>query len=106
MKKILILFMLFCQIAAAQNPSVLTNKKILNSDSEYCYPHFAPDGKKIVFTSQNFVGLYVLDMETNKKVQVTDKQGAGYNPVFSNDGSTLFYRWNEYDGLKKYSSIY
>ena len=106
MKKILVLLLLLCEMAVAQNITVLTNKKILNSDSEYCFPHFSPDGKKVAFTSQNFVGLYIQDMETNKTVQVTDKQGAGYNPVFSNDGSTIFYRWNEFDGLKKYSSIY
>ncbi|MCF8380569.1 MAG: hypothetical protein K9H49_13400 [Bacteroidales bacterium] len=105
MKKILILFVLVCEIAGAQNLSVLTNDKILNSDSKYYYPHFSPDGKQIVFTSQNFVGLYVLDMETKKTSKLTDKQGAGYKPVFSGDGSILFYRWNEYDGLKKYSSI-
>lgn len=105
MKKILILFLLVCEIAGAQNLSVLSNEKILNSESEYYFPHFSPDGEKIAFTSQNFVGLYVLDLKTNKIFQLTDKQGAGYNPAFSNEGSTIYYRWNEFDGLKKYSSI-
>jgi len=93
-------------MAIAQNLSVISTKMILSSDSEYFYPHFSPDGEKIAFTGQNFTGLYILDKGTQKTVQITDKQGAGYNPVFSNDVSTLYYRWNEYEGIRKYSSIH
>ncbi|NOZ47497.1 MAG: hypothetical protein GXO79_12055 [Chlorobi bacterium] len=106
MKKILILLLLLCEVAVSQNITVLSNKKILSSDLEFYYPHFSPDGKKIAYTNQNFIGLYILNLKNKKTVQITDKQGAGYNPAFSNDGSTIYFRWNEYDGLKKYSSIY
>ena len=106
MKKLLILFLLFGKIAIAQNVTVLTNKKILTSDSEYCFPHMSPDGNKIAYTTQNYSGLYVLDIQTKKIANITDEQGAGYNPVFSNDGSEIFYRWNSFDEMKKYSSIY
>ena len=69
MKKLLILLLLISQIAVAQNISVLSNKKILDSDTEYFYPHFSPDGGKIAVTGQNFTGLYVMNLETKKIVK-------------------------------------
>ena len=106
MKKLVVFLLLLSEIAVAQNISVLTNEKILSSDSQYCFPHFSPDGDNIAFTTQNFIGLYIMDTKTKQFVQISDKPGAGYNPVFSNDGSTIYYRWDEYKGMKKYSSIY
>ncbi len=106
MKKLLILFLLFCEMAAAQDITVLTNEKVLSSDSEYYFPHLSPDGNKIIFTTQNFIGLNIMDIDTKEIVIITDKQGAGYNPVFSKDGTEIFYRWNSFEGMKKYSSIH
>lgn len=106
MKKLLFFLLLFSEIAVAQNIVVSTNNKILNSDSKYYFPTISPDGNKITYTSENFKGLFVYDLETKKQINVSDKQGAGYNPVFSNDSKTIFYKWNEYEGFKKYSSIY
>ncbi|HHH54606.1 MAG TPA: hypothetical protein ENK91_13175, partial [Bacteroidetes bacterium] len=105
MKKSLFLFLLLSQIIVAQNLSVLSNEKVLDSDSKYYYPHLSPDGQKIAFTTQNFTGLYVIDIKTNKITQISDKPGAGYEPAFSNDGNTLYFRTNEYEGIKKYSSL-
>ena len=106
MKHLMVFLLLLSEIVVAQNISVLTNEKILSSYSKYCFPHFSPDGNNIAFTTQNFNGLYIMDTKTKKIVQISDKPGAGYNPVFSNDGSTIYYRWNEYKGMKKYSNIY
>ncbi len=106
MNKLVAVLLLLSEMTMAQNITVLTNEKILSSNSEYCFPHFSPDGNSIAFTTQGFTGLYILDMKTRKNVQISDKAGAGYNPVFSNDGSTIYYRWDEYRGMKKYSSIY
>ena len=106
MKKLLIFILLLSEIAVAQNISTLSNEKILSSDSKYCFASFSPNGEKIAFTTENFVGLYIFDTKSKKQVQISDKQGAGYNPVFSNDGSEIFYRWNSFEEMKKYSSIY
>ena len=106
MKKSLILFLLLSKIMIGQDISVLSNEKILDSGSKYYYPHLSPDGQKIAFTTQNFVGLYVADIKTNKIIQVSDKQGAGYEPAFSDDAGTIYFRTDEYDGFKKYSSLF
>ncbi len=106
MNKLVVFLLLLSKIAVAQDISVLTNEKILSSDSKYCFPHFSPDGNNIAFTTPNFNGLYIMDTKTKKIVQISDKPGAGINPVFSNNGSTIYYRWNEYIGMKKYSSIH
>jgi len=105
-KILLIIFLLTSKMILAQNISVLSNKKILDSDTKYYYPHLSPDGQKIALTTKNYMGLYVLDLKSDEIVQVTDKQGAGYQPAFSNDGSIVYFRSDEYEGMKKYSSVY
>lgn len=106
MKKLLLFLLLFSEIAVAQNIVVSTNNKIFSSESKYFFPTISPDGEKIAYSSENFKGLYVFDLKSEKHIHVSDKQGAGYNPVFSDDSKNIFYKWNEYEGLKKYSSIY
>ncbi len=89
----------------AQDISVLSNTNILDSDSKYYYPHLSQDGQKIAFTTQNFTGLYVIDIKTGKITRVSDKPGAGYEPAFSDDASTIYFRTDEYKGFKKYSTL-
>lgn len=105
MKKILFFLLLFSKFLIAQNISILSNEKIFDSGLHYYYPHLSPDGQKIAFTTQNFTGLYVADIKTKKILQISDKSGAGYEPIFSKDGNTIFFRSDEYEGIKKYSSI-
>lgn len=105
MNKLIIFLLLISQIAAAQNISVLSNEKLLDSDTRYCFPHFSPDGNSIALTSENYRGLFMINTKTRDLVQLTDRAGAGYNPVFSEDGTTIYYRWNEYKANKKYSGI-
>ena len=87
------------EVAAVQITGLPENPRLANFS-------WSPDENKIAFTNPNFAGLYVFDLKKKKTTQITEKQGAGYNPVFSNDATAIFYRANEYDGLKKYSSIY
>ncbi len=106
MKKLLIFFLLVSKVIIAQNIPVSSDDKILNLGEKYYYPIISQDGKKIAFTTQNFKGLYVFDFKTKKIIQVSDKSGAGYKPVFSDDSKNIYFRSNEYVGIKKYSTIF
>ena len=56
------------------------------------FPIISPDGSKIVYTTQSFTGLKSYDLTTGETQVITTAEGAGFDPVFSLDGSTLYYR--------------
>lgn len=106
MKKILIIFVFLGQILVAQDITVQRTEEILNSDDVgYYFPHLSPDGDKFLFTDLNFSGLHLFDFITKEVIKLSDKQGSGFKPVFSDDGSIVFFRENEYEGFRKVSKI-
>jgi Tol biopolymer transport system component len=106
MKKFIILFFIFAKVGFSQNVEVIDIKKITNlKDGEFAYPQFSPDGKQLLLTRPDYVGLSVLTLSNNKNQIITDKFGAGYEPVMSYNGQKVYYRCDEYEGMKKYSSI-
>ncbi len=107
MKNLLFIFLFLSQIVYSQDFKAVKSQKInIKNNEQIFFPKLSPDGKKILFTKQNFNGLYLYDLKNKKIVQISDKQGAGYCPVFSENGKELFFRENEYEGMRKISAIY
>jgi Tol biopolymer transport system component len=50
-------------------------------------------------------GLYYYDLQQQKIVILTDDEGAGYQPQFSEDGTSIIYRTHVYKRYRKYSSL-
>ncbi len=106
MKKILCFIFIITAVAFGQNLSVVRTERIpLDKKGDFSFPQFSPDGSKILFTRSNFKGLWLYDLNDKSVVKLNDYWGAGYNPIFSKDGSKIFFRSYEYDKMKKYSSI-
>ena len=107
MKKIIIIFLFLNQFAFSQEFSDVKSEKIeIPKNQAFYFPTLSPDGNKLILTKQNFTGLYLYDIYSKTIVKISDKQGAGYNPVFSENGLKVFFRENEYEGMRKISSIY
>ena len=100
-----LILVLFVSLGA-QN-LVLTEIKQITSldDGVYYFPQLFPGGDKILFTSSNYNGLYYYDLETRDIIELSTDAGAGYEPVFSADGSSVVYRISEYKNRRKYSSL-
>ncbi len=107
MKKIIIIFLFLNQFAFSQNFNNVKSEKIeIPENQAFYFPTLSPDGNKLLLTKQNFTGLYLYDIDSKIIVKITDKQGAGYNPIFSENGTKVFFRENEYEGMRKISAIY
>jgi len=95
MKKRLI-FVLFCggilMNLAAQRIEVKEPQQLKEAGTEAYYPKFTPDGKTILFTSGNYVGLKTLNLETKKVNVLTDAVGAGWNTVISDDSKSVCFQ--------------
>lgn len=49
------------------------------------YPQLIKDGKALLYSTSNYEGLWLMDLETMEVNQITDKRGAGYKPVMLGD---------------------
>lgn len=72
----------------------------LNLPAGSHHPVLSPDGSKLLFSTDNHTGLSSLDFESGDIVVLDESASAGFQPVFSTDGNTVFYRTAEMrDGL-------
>lgn len=56
------------------------------------HPVLSPDGNTLLFSSQDHTGLKALKLSTGEITTIDENASAGFNPVFSTDGSEVFYR--------------
>ncbi len=102
MKKLLLLFALASSLFA-QNVIVEKITKV-NTDGQYFLPKFSPDDSALLLTSENYKGLYLLDLKTSKVKTVTTENGAGFKAKFDYSGNKIFFRTFKFVEGKKYSS--
>ncbi len=64
------------------------------------HPVLSPNGTALLFSTDTHTGLNILDLSTGNIRQIDPSAGVGFQPVFSLDGSTVYYRSAEVrDGL-------
>lgn len=66
------------------------------------------DGSLLAFTSESYVGLGVYNLDNGAVTNITDEEGAGFQPAFSSDNNKVFYKNTVYearlrkDGVKSF----
>ncbi len=106
MKKIIVVFLFLSQFSFSQNFNNIKIKKIkIPDNSTFYFPVLNNEGNKLLLTKQNFNGLYLYDMNTKNITEISDKQGAGYRPIFSDNDLKVFFRENDYEGMRKISAV-
>lgn len=85
---------LFC---FAQDFEVVSTQQVkTDCNTSVFHPQFLPDGKTLLVSSEDYVGLGVIDLNGQKYTKLTDMVGAGYKPVISADGKTIVARNSDY----------
>lgn len=88
----------------AQNVSVVENIALTKKEQgQFFYPRFNSAGDKIIFTSESYKGLWLFDLQTNVISNLTMEEGAGYNPVFTENFIT--YRVSKSFNGRRFFSI-
>ena len=105
MKKVF-LYMLISSALLAQNISVVKTEMLTHTDDGgFFYPAASKSGNKILLTSENYQGLWLLDVNTKNIVQLNNYTGAGYSARFSASEEEVIFRKDDYSQKKKYSSL-
>lgn len=91
------LYMTFLAAAAALGASALTVSQPVKimTDGPAHNPVLSPDGKAMLYSSDNHTGLKLLTFATSETVTLDESAGAGFNPIFSADGSRIIYQTAE-----------
>lgn len=106
MRKIPFLILMTVALCFGQNISVLGREEIpIDKNYDFSSPKFSPDGSKILFTQSGFTGLWIYNLDEKSLTQLNSYRGAGYEPVFSSDGSQVFFRVDNYENFRRYSKI-
>jgi Tol biopolymer transport system component len=77
----------------------------VQAEGYYNFPQFSPDGDNLFFSGPYYQGIYERSLQGGSIDQITNAVGAGYEFRLSPDGKKIVYRTDEYDGLKKLSSL-
>lgn len=107
MKKLLLCIAILSSatIANAQTFEVVSNQQInLGKNVTAYHPKFMPGSESLLVSSENYVGLGIIDIKSQSYQKITDMPGAGYNPVISADGKSIIARNANY--LKQTMSLY
>ena len=108
MKKIIVLFcltLLSVLWLSAREIKVLDTVMIPTEENNFTAPQFSPDGSKILFTQSGLRGLWLYDLSDKSIIRLNDHPGAGYEPVFTEDGCRIIFRVDEYIKMRKYSAL-
>jgi Tol biopolymer transport system component len=54
------------------------------------YPFFGPDDQSVLYTTSTYQGIWSYDLQSNEEKQLTDKEGAGFEPKIN--GDSLIYQ--------------
>ena len=80
------------------------NSQIIDIGEAY-HPILSDNGEKLLYTSDNYRGLHVLDLESKNSSEISTSEGAGYSPVINADGSKVYYRNMQLDGRLRKKNV-
>jgi Tol biopolymer transport system component len=91
----------------SQTIEIRNRYRLFDDNRKGFHPVLNTAGNLLAFTSENYDGLWVYDCSNQSVVPVSDEPGAGFQPVFSEEGkivykNTVYKSKLKYDGLKSY----
>jgi len=109
MKKLILsaLSLLSIMTLSSQTIKIEESYRLLDNNQRGFYPAFNAEGNLLAFTAENYEGLNVYDFSKRSALKISDEHGAGFQPLFGEDGKIYYkntvYKSNlKYEGLKSY----
>ena len=104
--KICALAMVCALFASAQEVRVVSQQQLLKDTESNCHnPVLSPDGTKLLFSSSSYAGLRMYDFEDDVVTKIADDQMAGFDPIFSNDGNTVYFLSQTREDMRVYRAM-
>lgn len=86
---------------------VIKETRVLLADASapFYFPVYTVDGESILMTQNAYTGLWIMNRVSEEIKQITESQGAGFQPLSLTDGSIIF-RHDNYQQGRKITSLY
>lgn len=102
----LILIWIFAVGLSAQNIQVKSQREIpLKTTKSAHYPTLNEEGNLLLFSNDGYAGLYLYNLETTEEKLISTTQNSGYDPIFSNDNSKIFFRNTTFERGRRYDAL-
>jgi hypothetical protein len=106
MKYFVLLLSMVTYIVQAQNIKVVNIEQLTSiKDGDFVISAVSPTGDKVYISGPGYKGLFSIDVKQKSIRKITGNAGAGYEPVISENGLKLYFRSDEFVGVKKYTSL-
>ena len=105
--KLILVFLFTVMLVSAQTIGVRSRVELKTSSGtvKAYHPVFNLAGDKVLFTSDNYSGLSMFDINSQAVTQISSEAGAGYEPLFNNNDTKIFYRKTSYVEGRKMDAI-
>lgn len=106
MRKVLLILVLLTIPIFAQKVSVVEDKPVTSlEEGRLYYSTISPDGRILLYTKDNYQGLWLRDLKTGRTVKVSNALGAGYEPSFDETSGEIIFREDQFIGGKRTTSL-
>jgi Tol biopolymer transport system component len=101
MKKSLLFILILVGVSFAQEVSVVSIEQITKLEQgEFFYPVVSNNDSKILFSSEDYRGLWMFDNNSQSIEKINDYINAGYEPMFTDEGSIVYRKDNFKNNLR------
>lgn len=92
MKKILSISMAYMAALSMGAATLTVGESYVKVSSGAFHPVISADGSKVLYCAEDYQGLNILNLKSSEAVQISEAAGAGFAPIFSNDGQSVIYK--------------
>ena len=103
--KYLTMILILTSSLLAKDIIVQETQVLVDNKTPFYFPSYTIDGESILLTQSAYTGLWILDRSSQEIKQITNSQGAGFEPRSLTDGAVI-YRHDEYQKGRKFTSLY
>ncbi len=95
----------YSYFSAVTDSISVSSENILLDDTnnQFYFPRYSPEGKKIFISSANFKGIWSYNLNDKQLLKLTDEEKAGYEYASSSDGKTIYFIGAKFlDDIRRY----
>lgn len=106
MKKVLLILVLLALPIFAQNVTVVEDKPVTSlREGRFYYPTISPDRTSLLYTKDNYQGLWLRNLKTGKTIRISNAMSAGYEPSFDETSDEIIFREDQFIKGKRTTSL-
>jgi Tol biopolymer transport system component len=104
---IFLFVLLFIALLSISNIAQENKSQLLigDEDNYFMHPVWSPDGSKIAYTGSNYNGLWVMSVDGNNPIQLSNEAAAGWGFEWSTDSKSILSRVAKFENYRRLNAV-